>query len=209
MLKIKDLKVSLQEKIVFSNVNLELKSSEILIVTGENGSGKTTLLRSIGGLIEPKDGEILCADYDIFEYFDDYLHDYTYISEDSIFNLEFSVKYYLDFWSKFNDTQMLLESTISYFKFANILSYSIGQISSGWRKRLHFAKLLLDNRIIWLLDEPLALLDLNGQDLIINMINSRLLSGGLVILTTNQKVDSFKNARYFDLTAHKNSFSEI
>ena len=205
MLKIKNLKVEWKEKLIFSNVNLELKSGEILIVNGSNGSGKTTFLKTIAGLVEIEEGEILCAEHDIFEYFDDYLHDYSYLSTDNIFDEKFSVSFYLNFWAKFAGTEELIDSAVHYFKMQDILDYKISQISSGWRKRLYFAKLILDNKLLWFLDEPFNFLDLNGRDLLVNMINSRLLSGGVVILTSNQKIDDFKTARFFNIETNSES----
>ena len=41
------------------NVDLELKTGEILALLGENGSGKTTLMKSIVGLCKPSNGAIL------------------------------------------------------------------------------------------------------------------------------------------------------
>ncbi|MBQ0059279.1 MAG: ABC transporter ATP-binding protein [Lachnospiraceae bacterium] len=40
------------------NVNLDLKSGEILSLLGENGSGKTTLMNMLGGIYFPDEGEI-------------------------------------------------------------------------------------------------------------------------------------------------------
>ena len=40
------------------NVNLGVKSHEILAILGENGSGKTTLMNMIAGIYRPDEGEI-------------------------------------------------------------------------------------------------------------------------------------------------------
>lgn len=44
---------------VFSNLNLDLYSGEILAIVGNNGCGKSTLLRMISGLEPITEGEIL------------------------------------------------------------------------------------------------------------------------------------------------------
>ncbi|HYP13208.1 MAG TPA: ABC transporter ATP-binding protein [Bryobacteraceae bacterium] len=40
------------------NINLKIKSGDIVGVVGRNGSGKSTLLRAISGIIEPTEGKL-------------------------------------------------------------------------------------------------------------------------------------------------------
>jgi NitT/TauT family transport system ATP-binding protein len=54
------------ELTVFSNVDLELRSREIVALVGPSGCGKTTLLRCIDGLL-PCEGEITIDDKRVTE----------------------------------------------------------------------------------------------------------------------------------------------
>lgn len=45
--------------VAFRNVELEVRSNEVLCIVGPSGCGKTTLLRCIGGLLAPSAGQIL------------------------------------------------------------------------------------------------------------------------------------------------------
>lgn len=58
MLKTNNLSVGYNNKVVVSDINIEVKSGEILCLLGSNGAGKTTLLRSLSKLILPIKGEI-------------------------------------------------------------------------------------------------------------------------------------------------------
>ncbi|VIB48699.1 ABC transporter iron-family ATP-binding protein [Clostridioides difficile] len=51
MLKTNNLSVGYNNKVVISNINVEVKNGEILCLLGSNGAGKTTLLRSLSKLI--------------------------------------------------------------------------------------------------------------------------------------------------------------
>lgn len=48
-----------QELLVLEDVNFELYENEIVALLGKSGSGKSTLLRIIAGLIDPSDGKVL------------------------------------------------------------------------------------------------------------------------------------------------------
>ncbi|MBF4777973.1 ABC transporter ATP-binding protein, partial [Clostridioides difficile] len=56
--KTNNLSVGYNNKVVISNINVEVKNGEILCLLGSNGAGKTTLLRSLSKLISPIKGEI-------------------------------------------------------------------------------------------------------------------------------------------------------
>ncbi|OGB83285.1 Fe-S cluster assembly ATPase SufC [candidate division TM6 bacterium RIFCSPHIGHO2_12_FULL_32_22] len=49
MLKVKDLSVQVEDKLILNNLNLDLESGKIHVLMGPNGSGKSTLANSIMG----------------------------------------------------------------------------------------------------------------------------------------------------------------
>ena len=59
ILFVKDLAVGYDEVLV-SNINLDLKSGEIIAIAGPSGIGKTTILRTVAGLVKPLAGTIDC-----------------------------------------------------------------------------------------------------------------------------------------------------
>ena len=65
MLKIEKLNVNIENKEILSDVSFEVKSGEIVVITGSNGSGKTTLLETIMGITPAKSGNIILNGQDI------------------------------------------------------------------------------------------------------------------------------------------------
>ena len=63
MLSIENLRVVYQDVIsVLNGISLEVKEGEILVIIGANGAGKTTLLRTVAGMIDFYDGDIIDGD---------------------------------------------------------------------------------------------------------------------------------------------------
>lgn len=62
ILTVKNLELAYKKKVIQSGLNLEVYPGEILGIVGTNGKGKTTLLRTLSGLMESSDGEILLQD---------------------------------------------------------------------------------------------------------------------------------------------------
>lgn len=47
------------QRVIFDNVNIQVKRGKIVAIMGPSGSGKTTLLRLIGGQLSPDKGQII------------------------------------------------------------------------------------------------------------------------------------------------------
>jgi ABC-type transport system involved in cytochrome c biogenesis ATPase subunit len=61
----------------------------------------------------------------------------------------------------------------------------VRSLSAGQRKRVALAALLLSPAPLWLLDEPYANLDRNGQILVDRMLETHIRRGGAVLLTSH------------------------
>ena len=62
MIKVKSLRRSVNSKILFNEINLELPSNQITGLLGANGAGKTSLFRAIAGLSNIDSGELTFFD---------------------------------------------------------------------------------------------------------------------------------------------------
>jgi len=59
LLEVRNLSVGYSETPVLQRVSLSLSANQIAAVVGPNGAGKSTLLKTIAGLNQPREGEIL------------------------------------------------------------------------------------------------------------------------------------------------------
>ena len=58
MLDIKDLGIRFGNETLFSHLDLQVRSGEVVCLTGPSGCGKTTLLKAVMGFVEPYKGTI-------------------------------------------------------------------------------------------------------------------------------------------------------
>jgi branched-chain amino acid transport system ATP-binding protein len=66
MLEVRGLQTAYGRSQVLFDVNLEIRSAEVVTLLGRNGMGKTTTVRSIMGMVPPKAGAISFAGTSIF-----------------------------------------------------------------------------------------------------------------------------------------------
>jgi phospholipid/cholesterol/gamma-HCH transport system ATP-binding protein len=67
MIEIKDISVKLSGKEILNNINLTLKTGEVLSIVGQSGSGKSVLMKTVEGLLVPESGNVFLDGMDIFK----------------------------------------------------------------------------------------------------------------------------------------------
>jgi Fe-S cluster assembly ATP-binding protein len=188
ILKLENLTVSIKEKIIVKNVNLEVKKGELHVIIGPNGSGKTTLLASIIGLSYVKicNGKIIFEGKDITN-----LPSYERaklgislafqnVPNFKTIKLEEIVN---EISKKFNSNKKEL---ISILKIENLLSKKLFyEFSGGERKKVEFFLSLLQNPKILLLDEIDSGIDIDTINIFAKIINDLIDKKVTIILITH------------------------
>src|SRR5690242_17829065 len=75
LVKIRNLKKSFGERAVLNGVDLDLFSSENLVIIGRSGTGKSVLIKCMVGLITPDEGEINVLGHDVMHASRDEMHE--------------------------------------------------------------------------------------------------------------------------------------
>ena len=162
---------------IFKNISFSLINGQVGLLTGSNGSGKTTLLRVLAGLIPNKYGSI--------KYNNKNLKNNFFILGHKIgIKDEITPNDDLLFWSLvygFNNFEDVLEK-VNLLKYRNL---KCKYLSQGQKQRLAIARLIISQKLLWFLDEPLSSLDKEGISLLKNIIISHTQSEGIVILSSH------------------------
>jgi heme exporter protein A len=168
---------------VFSDLDFEAASGDVLAITGPNGAGKTSLLRLIGGLILPAGGSIELEGGEDELTLADQAH---YLGHRDAMKPALSVLENLSFWQDFLGGEASdAGECLAAVGLDHAADLPAAYLSAGQRRRLSIARLLAARRPIWLLDEPTSALDAAGQALFVEVINDHLACGGLVIAATH------------------------
>ena len=94
----------------------------------------------------------------------------------------------LAFFARFYGGKARIEDALSRVGLMRLRSLPIQYLSAGQKRRLALARLMLSERALWLLDEPLAALDKAGKALAAELIAQHCKSGGLALVATHESL---------------------
>jgi ABC-type sugar transport system ATPase subunit len=146
-----------------TNLNLDVKSGELLVLLGPSGSGKTTTLNLIAGLEEVGSGKVCFGNDDVTNtppeerdiaiVFQSYsLYPHLNVRENIVFPLAIRR-------TPAAIVNERLASVTKLLGIENLLERKINQLSGGQRQRVAIAKALTKRPVVFLLDEPFSALD--------------------------------------------------
>ena len=190
MILVKDLSIERSNKKIFENVNLSLGSGKIILLKGKNGSGKTTLLKALLNLIEPSSGAIYWKGKLLKKNLYNFFNHVTYIADRTSSLSKLSVQENIKIWKKIflsNISNSQVENILKTLKLDIYLDQKVNSLSFGETKKLEFLRLIIENKKIWILDEPLSNLDNESIDVIAQTFKDHRSNEGSIIFSSHQE----------------------
>lgn len=192
LLSVRDLDVNIGSVRVAAGLGFELAAGERLAILGRNGTGKTTLLSTLAGLRKAEAGSVsLCGEsyetlgprraaqlrgllpqghLDAFQ---------STVLETALIGRH----PHLGRWAwEGREDERIAREALAAVDLAGLGSREVHTLSGGERQRLAIAALLAQQPQVYLLDEPLAHLDLNHQIAVLELLSRRARADGVGIV---------------------------
>jgi ABC-2 type transport system ATP-binding protein len=170
------------------DVHLDIRRGEIFALLGPNGAGKTTLISIVCGLVNPTEGSVRVAGYDIVR---------DYRAARSMVGLvpqELTTDAFETPWNAVSFSRGLfgkpanpahIEKVLKALSLWTKKDNRIMTLSGGMKRRLLIAKALSHEPQILFLDEPTAGVDVELRRDMWELVRSLRASGVTIILTTH------------------------
>lgn len=198
MLTIKNLNKKFDKKIIYENLNLELKQGEIFALIGPNGIGKTTLIRMMLGLDKDYEGEI-----------DKGQNKISYSPESPNFPEILTGKEFLELIKYNHKSDDNIDQLMKKVGLNPDNKTKISNYSKGMLQRLAVAQSLIGNPDIILLDEPSSGLDFFGQMAMQDLIKGLKTSDKAILLNSHLLYDVGKIADRGVIIMGPNNFKKF
>ena len=181
-------------RVIFEDISFSLSPQHTLLISGPNGSGKSTLVKLISGVLTPTRGEVrvalegedaLASLHAIIGLVSPYLQMYDEFTARE--NLQFSLAA-----RGLRNLEPEIQPLLEELQLRGRLDEPVRTFSSGMKQRVKYAFALIHHPPILILDEPMSNLDVNGVELVKEIMRQQRLEGILIVATNDvSDVDTY------------------
>lgn len=191
------------------NVNLEIKTGEIIVILGPSGAGKTTLLNVLSGLDRPSEGKIMFEGKDIVKYSESKITKFRKDNLGFIFQT-YNLLEHLNVYENVmvgaslgkNKNKEHINKIIDVVGLSKHKKKYMHELSGGEQQRVSIARAIVKNPKIMFADEPTGALDeKTGKKVLETLVRvNETLGTTMIIVTHNPGI-----AKIGDRILHVNS----
>lgn len=182
MLKVNNITKKYRKKVILQNISFDLEKGTILGLLGPNGNGKTTILKIIANVLRNFEGEVTLDGKKIDH---NTAASVAYLPDQEFLSDELKIKKAIEIYSSFyKDFDMSKAERL--LKQLNLNENSrIKELSKGMKEKLYIILVLSRNAKLYLLDEPIAGVDIIVRKEILKLIVDNIGENSSAIITTH------------------------
>jgi ABC-2 type transport system ATP-binding protein len=177
-------------KVAVDQLDLDIPRGELFAFLGPNGAGKTTTIKMMVGLLQPTQGSLRIAGFDVVQQsreanlYTGYVPDQPYLY-DKLSGREF-LQFVADLYSQSpRAAAAAIDRQIEAFSLRDYVDDLTESYSHGMKQRLVFASALLHDPRVLILDEPMVGLDPRSMRLVKDLLRAHVRSGMTVFMSTH------------------------
>ncbi|MEQ9436563.1 heme ABC exporter ATP-binding protein CcmA [Hyphomonas sp.] len=164
------------ERVLFDAVSLEVAPGDAVVLRGANGAGKTTLLRVLAGLTRAETGEVSRTAA------------HHWVGHRDGLKPHETPRAHLALWARAWGAEADVDVILNDMGLSCPADVAARYLSAGQKRRTALARVLLDRRPVWLLDEPFTALDAEGRERVLGMVAAHRQGGGAVVAAVHGDV---------------------
>lgn len=169
-----------------AGVNVRVRPGSSLLLAGHNGAGKTTLLRILAGLLRPTSGTLSVGGVDPARDLRGARRKVALLAHQGQHYLDLSAAENLAVAARLLGRPLSeVPALLGRVGLADRADDAVRTFSAGMRKRLAFARILLQDPAVVLLDEPWGQLDPAGFRFVDRLLTELCEAGKAVVLATH------------------------
>jgi zinc/manganese transport system ATP-binding protein len=188
-IEVRSVQVRHGRHVALEGVNGRFAAGSLTAVVGPNGAGKSTLLNALSGLTRPNRGEIVCPARERKRMA--YLQQQTELDRD--FPVTVAELVGLGLWRSFGAFRTppatvadRVVEAIGAVGLQDQIHRRVGELSVGQLRRAFFARLLLLDAEVMLLDEPFAAVDVGTRDALLMLMASWHREGRTIVAVVHE-----------------------
>ena len=188
MLLTKNLSFSRNKIKIFQDISLSFNDGEIKQIKGRNGSGKTTFLKTILNILEPEKGEVFWEGKNIKKNIFNLYNQTTLIMDQSSSSKKLTLFDNINFWRGLSSSKIKNDDIVLLLKNFNMEQYYNTQVmylSSGEIRKLELLRLIIEQKKLWILDEPYNHLDEISVEILNQTFVDHSKNNGIVLFTSH------------------------
>jgi len=175
------------QRLLFQGLSFRVEAGHALSLEGSNGTGKTSLLRMIAGFLRPYAGTInLRTNGKDFVDGEERGNFVGWLGHHDAVKPQMTVAEQISFFARLYGGVGDQHAAMERFGILKLADLPGQYLSAGQKRRMALARLSLSARPLWLLDEPLAALDIAGKGLVGEAVAAHCATGGIVVAATHE-----------------------